>query len=212
MADGREYIYLNETELTAMLAAVGVPAWYGPAAENAVRIQTREDVNRILAELYLKEVLDWDEENAVISGMAGDAVGIIKNADVCILTGQQHEQELEYIYPSDGRLVQIAVSLREEKKLRLTVLSFEEWMEKLEEKTFFPEIIGSIQADDSIHSDAACSVMELRSTLTGEIISQIHIIDQGAYGTIYLTSPDVQRTYICSRDHYERILREWTEA
>jgi len=214
MADNRVFSYITLTELYILLAAAGVDRWYGPGLEN---VETTRKFNRVMADMYHKEMIDWDGDAAMIRKDISTAIEAIKNAKGCILIGKQSgEQGLSYIYAYGERITELYISQRDENRVRMTEMSFDEWIRQLEEDNYYPELIidepeVTIADLESREADV-CSVMELRDMLTGDIQAQIHVVDNGTYGVIYLTCEDAQDIHICSHDEYEQLLRNWTEG
>lgn len=207
------YTYLKETELNALLNAAGVSSWYGPGFEDRGRLESREDMHRLMTELYRKGALDWEKDTAVITGQAGDLVRIIRDSKICILTGEKDDGSgLTYVYIAGGMTAQIRASNNDEDMLKTAVMPFDDWLDRLKEEGFFPEMIGTAPDLPDTEEGEIRSVMELHDMRTGELMGQLHAEDKGTYGMIHLTSAGRQNTFMCLRDEYERIIRDWTEG
>lgn len=212
MAD-REFIYLKSREFLTLLNGAGVARWYGPQIPDDGAVENSRDMNRILAGLYQKNVLEWDGGDAVITGETDAVIKVIRAADVCILACRKDGgSDLSYFYPAGDEVACINVSERDADTLRIAAMSFAEWIRQLEEEGYFPEQICPASGRPEPVSDEADAVMELHDMKTGEILKQIHILDNGGYGIMFLTEPDRRDLSVCSRAEYERILKQWTEV
>lgn len=213
MEDSIVYTYLKEIELNALLVAAGVCRWYGPGSEAPDTLDDREDLHRIMAELYRKGVLDWDGDAAVISEPAGTVIRTIRDSKACILTGTHDgESGLTYVYISRDTTVQLMASSNDGELLKAAVMQFREWIDQLEETGFFPGTIGETPEMPDTEPRDICSVMELRDMNSGRLMQQLHAEDKGTYGILYLTEGIRQNAYLSTRSEYERIIRDWAEA
>ena len=101
-----ESYYIEGKELELLLAGVKMKAWYGlslrPAeGEDPV---TREDIHRILAGLYQKGYVSWDENVIRMQKPVSDLIRIMKDADSCIrIEWNREEEPLLMIYRSGDR-------------------------------------------------------------------------------------------------------------
>ena len=212
MEDNTMYTYLKEIELNALLCAAGVERWYGPGSDSTDTLKDREDLHRIMAELYRKGVLDWEDKTALITDPAGSIVRTIRDSAVCILTGtRDNESGLSYVYVAGDTAAQIMTSDNDEDMLKAAVMTFDGWLDRLEEG-FFPELIGDAPEMPDTEPGEVYSVMEVRDMRSGELKGQLHAEDRGTYGMLYLSAGGRQDAFLCVRDEYEKIIRDWTEA
>lgn len=218
MAGSSEYIYLSEIELQVLLASCGLDHWYGPVMDSPVELDNEDDLNRIIADMYRKDAIEWDGRgNAEISGIAGKAVEMIAAADTCIICYPGGaDPEPFYAYPHDRMIASLDVSRNDINSVRLGIMPAVEWIDDLEEKGFFPEIIDDaperITGGNLNEAMNDNSFIELRGNPDGTLLDRIITGDMGTYSILYHGIDEKAEMMLCTRDEYGGILFSWTEG
>ena len=124
-SDAAESYYIEGRELELLLAGVKMKAWYGlslrpDGGEDSV---TREDIHRILAGLYQKGYVSWDDEVIRMQEPVSDLVRILKEADSCMrIEWNREEEPLLMIYRAGDRF-----ALLEESRINPMSYRFRIW-------------------------------------------------------------------------------------
>lgn len=185
-----ETIILNDEEFILLLAAAGIREWYGIDIGNKTEfIDDEAAVNRILAELYRKGMIDWGAEKARISESARPIMNVLKRAPLCIMCESTAMPDLiSGSYCSNGNVVMIERSRTGGHEIGLTFMNAEEWYSYFDKGGFLPKVIEAPadmdpdmiipRPEDRVTEFTMCSMPE------GRMLQSRALYDCGLYGMI----------------------------
>ena len=207
MEETREYYYLNRKEFSILLAAAGIAKWYGPLKDgNEETISDQEDLNRVVADLYLKGILDWKNEVAVVSGYFLRILQILGCSTRCIIRNKTDDPEdKSYMYPCGDEAVEISVSRNDADVLRIALMRISEWIADLTEDNFFPNGFGDVPDTLPDKQGDEYSIVEMHDTETGKLIHRLSAEDKGVYSLLFYEN----KTIVCEQKAYEEIINSW---
>lgn len=204
-----ENYYINENALQLMLAGVGLKEWYGFGNGQADRVYTKEEIHKLLIQLYQQEYIDWEEGNIRLKGRLKSAVMIIKNAPACltIKTG-----EVERIcYFSNGKILMLEKGMQDSNKLRFSLWEEESYMKYLWTMNIFPEeeFVESDLGDWAKDKEEIKAVFTLRKCGTGETIEEMKVSEAGIFTYITVKDRDTKKAVLYCKKHCEDMLLKW---
>ena len=210
-----ETIILNDEEFILLLAAAGIKEWYGiDIGKKAEFINYSSSVNRVLAELYRKGMVDWGPEKAKISESARPVMKVLKAAPVCITCESKAMPGLiSGSYCSEGRVVMIERSTAGDGELRLTAMGSEEWYSFFEKGGFFPKVVEAPEDmnPDNLFPETGDLVTEfvVRSIPDGRMLEDLLLYDCGIYGMIIDNTTKTSTRNMFSPGAVRTIMYSW---
>ena len=110
-----ESYYIKEDELNVLLAGAGIDSWYGISvsdpAEEEGRSMDESGLNRVLADLYQKNYINWEPDGIRVLEPAASLVTIIKDASGCReLIFDKETVPTILIYINEGRCLSLEES------------------------------------------------------------------------------------------------------
>lgn len=181
---------MNDEEFLMMIGAAGISGWYGiDLSRKTDFVKDECAVNRSLAELYRKGLIDWGPEKARISEEIKPLFRVLKNADVCITCSSRAMPDVvSGSYCSAGDVVMIERSTTGSDELRITAMDTEEWFAYFEKGGFFPKVIEAPDDMTADHlypeEDDMVTDFEVRKIPTGKMLENVMLFDCGVYGMI----------------------------
>ncbi len=131
-AEGETY-YLKELELKLLLAALGQTQWYGLFSDEDASEVKQETIHAVLAELYQKGVIDWEDERIAVNRPYSRMLFAMLERKKCVtIQGPEEETGLCCCYLSAAEVIQTGLGQREEQMLRLRSMRYREWYALLE--------------------------------------------------------------------------------
>lgn len=140
---GWKSFYMKEEEFYLLLAGKGVRRWYGLSSdrrESFLRDTSKEAVYGVLAGLYQKGYVDWCEEQVAIAEPMDVILQALKDSAYCVMAEQEGERQSYYL--SYGKIVLVEESKRQRGRLKLTLLTKEEFLNNLWEEGYLPKREG----------------------------------------------------------------------
>lgn len=210
-----ETIILNDEEFILLLAAAGVTDWYGiDLSRKTDFINSEGAVNRHLAELYRKEMIDWGADRARISDKARPLLRVLRSSPVCIMCESLASPgRISGSYCSDGQVVMVERSINGENELKITAMAAEEWFSYFDKGGFFPKVIEPPEDmnPDKLLPDNGDKVTDfvVRSIPEGRMLENVMLFDCGIYGMIIdnTTRNSIRKMY--SPDEMRSIIFSW---
>jgi len=212
MEETREYYYLNRIELNVLFAASGVENWFGPMKsvvtndDNSDTVNSLDDINHVIADLYRKEILEWSDGIATVAEPIARIMHILGNSDICIMKIKEDDPEdTSYIYPLGDLAAEVSVSRNDTDLLELSLVNVSDWIESLTSDEFFPDVFGDVPEILPSASDELYSSLETYDTHTGKMIHKLSSEDKGVYSVLFYED----RVHVCDRKVYEPIIYSW---
>ena len=122
--DRTESYYIEGRELELLLAGASMKSWFGLSlrAEGEGDSLTQEDIHRILAGLYQKGYVSWDQKVIRLQKPVSDLVRILKDADSCIkIEWNREEEPLLLIYRDGDRSALLEESRTDSRSYRFRI-------------------------------------------------------------------------------------------
>ncbi len=164
---GSEIYYLKEAEVKLLLAGLGIKRWYGFFSEEAAGRMPPEAFHRVLAGLYQKGVVAWEQGDALVRQPYARMLAAMLKEKRCItmqVAGCTHP--LRCCYIAGPEVVVMQKSQREHATVGLSEMSAENWL----------GLAGEIT--DSLPEDA-CLEFSCRNSESGECEQKIAVRQEG---------------------------------
>lgn len=210
-----ETIILNDEEFVLLIAAAGISSWYGiDIGRKTDFVRDEGAVNRTMAELYRKGIIDWGEEKAAISEEMKSILNVLRRASVCITcTNEKMPQLVSGSYCSNGDVVMIERGVTGDSEIKLTMMQSDEWVSYFEQGSFFPNVIEppqDISADDLfLEKDDMITEFEVREIPSGKLLEQVMLFDCGVYGMIIDNGINNSFRQLFSPEAIKSIMHSW---
>lgn len=165
---GAEIYYLKEMELKLLLAGLGLKEWYGLFSDEAGTGEVPEGFrNRILADLYQKELIDWKQGSVAVRQPCAGMLSAMLEKKRCVTIKMPDENlPVRCCYLSADSVVMIQKSQREEKTLGMAQLPVPDWLQYVE------EAVGMLE-------DGECLVLTCCSSENGRIYQRLNLWQEG---------------------------------
>lgn len=167
---GVESIYMTEEELLVLLAGKGKRYWYGIDSREEEEQRNpfkKEDLYRILGDLYQKEYVEWDQNMVKINESMDPMMQVLIGAECCVRAENEKDKRI-YYFDSSG-IVMMEKSQRENGMLRLTLLEKAEFFISLREAEFLPE--------DSLEPESEQEIVKQKEEMTEKAFLQLIKMD-----------------------------------
>lgn len=189
-----ETYYIKERELYLLLVGKGIDCWYGihsNGKENFENIKTKEDVYRVLAGLYQKEYVNWEDEQVVLLEPMNMIVQLFQKAERCIELKKQDE-DITLYYICGENIVSLEKSRWDMGSLRITMMERMDFIHEIWNKDIFSqECIEKIEFFDvnlnlDVDNYDTKAELNLVSIKDGKVISRMIVKEIGIYQYIFL--------------------------
>ena len=208
---GTESIIIRDDEFLLMLAAAGIEEWYGISlAADSKEIEDPIFVNRSLANLYRKDLIDWGNTGAKVSEMMKEILLVLRDSDTCITVRRVGKPgDITGCYFSGGKAVTIERNQAGEDELRLSIMETDDWIADLEKNEFYPIVAEAMENITEPFIPELVTVLTRLEVPSGERLAEIRLYDQGISGIISLAEGEKERTLFFNVDYIRSILYEW---
>lgn len=200
-----ESYFVREEEMNLILAGAGVTKWYGLTSGSRVLREkvmvTKEDVYRILAGLYQKEYIEWENGAVRFLEPVNTMVVVLKNAKhfIQIESGQQ-EGFLKGCYFSRGKIVLLEKSILETDMLKFSLWEEKDFLAYLWETGIFPEEEGVLDNSNSL---------VLKNIESGIEEAQIVLTEEGIFPYMTIGNGLENKKYLYQKEVCEDIIKNW---
>ncbi len=162
-----EIYYLKEAEVRLLLAGLGQSMWYGLfSGPDDGGEQKPRTVNRLLAGLYEKGVIDWNGNQPVIRQPFSGIFASMLDQGRCVIIQMPEGGAIHCCYLSIQWVVVTRKSQREADTMGLARLSVTEWLKFVEAQVW--------QLEEGQRLDLVC-----RGSTDGQIYQRLGIIRKG---------------------------------
>lgn len=169
LVKGESY-YIKIREMYLLLAGLDIPCIYGIASDKE-GIPERKEINRVLVEMYQKQIIDWEEDCIVIKQPYTDMIDILSTCQRCIvIKGLSEKLPVYCCYLAQEAVVMTERSQREEGMLCISYMSYEEWLLCIGE---------CLETEGKNIEESIKIILEVRDSRNGTDYGKITIIEQG---------------------------------
>ncbi|MBR0308418.1 MAG: hypothetical protein IJH92_05955 [Mogibacterium sp.] len=203
---------LNNDEVRMLLVAAGVERWYGLDLSEGKDDEMDESyLNRILASLYRKQLVDWNDGRAHIAEPYKPAFRTLRDAGICILIENGHSGRVRACYCSGGNVVSVERRTASGHEIELCVQTVSEWLTEMQSPGIMPETAGEPEEGPlSAPEPEPYVTFELRSVPDGSLLQSMAIREQGLYAMMEMSEGGAVRSELYSREKAVKILKEWS--
>ena len=134
---GYESYYIKGNELAFLLVGKGRKRFWGINLFEQEQEVTKEEMYRVMGDLYQKDYIEWEENYVVIKQPWKQIIHVLVNAKYCLIVEKDAEKKLFYFYNND--IILTEVSQRDFYSFKVTVFTKEEFIKYLWEDNFWPE-------------------------------------------------------------------------
>lgn len=209
-----ERFYLTSEELYVLLNAYKIKKWYG--FDISDDIKTLNDVNRVIAELYRKDIVKWENKKAVVLPPFDAFFNVIKNSRHCICKVSSNSEESVKMYYLHGKNVALFEAGSRKGEYLISMMSKGDLKINFENDGIFPEEIEPFENIDSLPSDYSdygdkspdecfkkgdvVCLLEKVDINSGKTVERVIIQDKGLTGFMYISNKSGSVCYPCRAD------------
>lgn len=226
-----ERLYLTEGEFCMLAASAGLRKWYGFSLDREkVDMEREEDLNRILASLYQKEVLDWEDGKAKIRDEYAGWFSALSQCRLCIIYKKAASfYKTTSAYISGSNVVVVERSANDDDKIVLYMTGRDAWTEDLIQDGFCFESVSSesmsfegvgfegVGFESTSLEDLGAafedpdlkSSFEIRRFCDGALMGRLLVYDHGSYGVIASKYSGKSTTMLCNYDNFRKAVSKW---
>ncbi len=216
-----ENYYIREEELLIVLAGADVSTWVSITSEDRDSILdvTKEDIYRILANLYKKSYVEWEDESVLIQEPVNSLVKVLKNAKGCLsIEGEEEKIELRLCYYTDEKIAVLEKSKAEREMLRFSLWEPEVFMDFLWEIGIFPEV--EFETNKEEKSSECLKVLDekdrmirgqiaLRDLTSGMVKSAMKIEEEGMDVYVIIEEGDEKTEELYQKTKCQDVILKW---
>lgn len=179
MENGYESYYIKGDELAFLLAGKKTEKFWG--IDLFKQEVTKEELYRIMADLYKKDYIEWEDNYVVIKEPWKQIVQILSRATGCLQI--QHEDDSKLFYFKENKIVLTEQSFRDLQTFKVTIFSKEEFIEYLWEEDFWPkeEMDAVCYEDENLDEMGAevKTVFSFRNAKNGQLLEELTLQEKG---------------------------------
>lgn len=213
-----ESYYFEDEELYVLLAGFGKSKWYGFGNHrNEKQTWTINDIFTVLAKLYQKNVVTWENGKVVVIEPFNSIMQILSNSAVCI-TVKKEESITPALdcYFHRGCAVIIERSQRQEKMLKVMYLFSQDICCYLQEEKYIPVALpeeSSINMENRTSYEKVkgiiYSIFEKRCVDNGILMEKLIVKEAGSETFFELQKEGRIRYFPACLKKWQDILEEW---
>lgn len=212
--DGFETYYIKEKELFLLLAGKGMEHFYGIATcsvKGKMSIPNKEQIHELLAGLYQKNYIEWEDQMVVIKEPINQYVEGIMGASVCMIVEEKEKTKpVSVFYFSKNGIILLESSMQQNEMLRLTSLKEDEFLNVLWELDCFPEEELLLESEeDSDHGWKEKTEFTLRAVSDGRQIEKLIIREKGIFTQLIRKNEQENIKFSYKKEMCRDIFREW---
>ena len=206
-----EMTVLKNSEFMILLAAAGIDRWYGIEIGSTSELDSDRAFNRNLAGLYQKNVIDWSNGKARMTGPCRHIFEVLRSSTVCItISSEGRPDYIRGCYFSGNDVATVDRRTAAEDEIELSVMEYADWLKGLEEDGLIPETAGVPDKDEKINMEKEpVSRFELRSLPEGDLLETAEIFDKGLYGLLERTIGNKTETDYFRKEQFTGMLKDW---
>ncbi len=175
-----ESYYLKEAEWKLLLAGIGITAWYGLDSGGTETEKMKEDVHRILAGLYQKEVIDWENGSVVIRQPFAAMFDSLRKSRFCITIRRWKSGDpVRCCYIGETDVIVTEKSQREEEAICLFLLAKNAFLLFALENPEVSEGIFGGSGEEEFASGEDVVSFQLRNCRSGEMKCELILQESG---------------------------------
>lgn len=204
-----ESYYLKETEWKLLLAGIGITAWFGLDSGKTETEKKEEEIHRILAGLYQKEVIDWENEAAVIRKPFAAIFDTLQKSRFCITIQRRKAGEpVRCCYIGETDVIVTEKSQREEEAICVFLLAKDAFLLFALENPEVSEGIFWESGEEEFAAGEDVVSFQLRNCRSGEMKSEMILRESGLQTFLVVKKEDTARIPY-RLDELEERLRRW---
>lgn len=175
-----EGYYFLEAEWKLLLASAGITRWYGLCSENPGYVPDEAECNRILANLYQKDIIDWEDGGIAINRPFSKFFSTLRGSRECITIKGKGEIPVRCCYIGETDVVVTEKSQRERDMLCAFCMAKDEFVcFVLEYAEIYPEGICREEEGTDFLSGEPELTLELRSSTDGKEKERLMLQEHG---------------------------------
>lgn len=221
-----ECYFLKEEELALLLAGLGIQKLCGLFSEHIPVQLTNEERNRIMVQLYQKEMVDWEQQEIIVKKPLADMLTILVHSQRCITVyGTLGRKSIRCCYIANHQVVMIEKSQREKNTLRLSQFSKTEWIQLIRELADVSESVLEPNEDgrtqiskswlqnplDYLENKDVHLVLSMGSSRMVEEYRRLIIQESGLSTYIIMQNKDSCRVELYQKEVFGNIIERWEE-
>lgn len=206
-----EITILKNNEFMLLLAAAGIDSWYGIDIGEATKLESDREFNKTLAVLYRKNIIDWDNEKAILSGPYRHMMSVLKNSAVCVtIRSETRPGYVQGCYFYDEDVVTVDRRTASSDEIELSLHRYQDWLRSLTDDGIIPETseLSGIDEMADVEPEPVSS-FELRSMPEGDLNETAEIISKGLYGLLERTVKGKTDTEYFTEEAFINMMRDW---
>lgn len=215
-------------ELELLLAALGISSWYGIGDTYAAQEIKQADVNRLLADMFGRGIVSFDDGRLIISEEQKEIAGVIGNARTCIVSVSAVDGGMtcaSYCCEDKAAVLRADVAGR----VIVRLLDIKDWpsfilCEGLKEsghtentvsgnglEKSLPESTLGESLKSAVNDTGASLGLDLVNSRTGEVRERMLVFEHGLKRHAVIEQKDTGMSMLGGKlTELRRILRDWT--
>lgn len=208
--EANERYYIKECELMLLLAGAGVSGFYGIVSDVHKKSDStapeQEEIYRILAGLYQKSYVEWEEKAVRILEPVNTMICILKDSKHCMIIKFDTDFEQKCCYFSHDKVVMFEKVHQEKEMLRFSLWDENDFLSYLWEMELFPNEEMEQQEKESLMlPEIAKGEFILFDNQTGKEKERVSIVEEGVFS--YILYNDKKQLYM--KEQCETLLTTW---
>ncbi len=193
MPEQFEKTYLSFDEFCLILSVAGIKEWYGIKDKMRYDLKKREDINRIIVQLYEKEMIEVIDGKIKFISPYDALIASLKKLNRIIIINKNGSLNYKtYIYGSNAEVDKFLIFKQSENDLNnycVNIVSKDDLYKYLHEEKLVPFLVNMLDSpDDSESIDKVSkrslkkylySTMEIYDNPSGRLIETVKIFDYG---------------------------------
>lgn len=216
-----ESYYITEKEFYLLLAGKGISRWYGLSMDPRGEITQNakmEDLHRILASLYQKNLVSWNEGRVKMEPFAAEMMKILMVSTCCMHLTVEGTGEQIAFYFQGNMAVMVEISQTDLGSLRVSILSQRDVIEVCQDYSVFPEedlFFDEEEETDYVEKGTAAikkASMIFLHPRTGQELEKIDVSEDGIDTLLDIYRAGVHRKTYFSQEKWQVELLEMCTA
>ena len=221
-----EQIYITYEEMCVILAAVGRKGIYiVDSFEDATVPGDEKSVYPIMASLYQKGLLEWEDDKAVFPKIYRPVLKALRDAKyVMIAAAKTGEQTIKESCFGSGVAMTMETSRHDRNVLKLSFETDEELIARLEEEEIFPGPVQKGKAEpeerfmepdegktinDCLKDEDVHAVLELRNADDGTLDERVIVSKGLLFSVMYRQEKGKSRYFVIEDEIWKDMITSW---
>lgn len=221
-----EQIYITYEEMCIILAAMGRKGIYiVDSFEDADVTGDEESVYPLMASLYQKGLLEWEDKKAVFPEKYRPVLKVLRNSKyVMIVAGKSGEHTIKESCFGNGIAMTMETSRHDQRVLKLSFETEDELIARIKEEGIFPKPVQKGKAEparkflepdeektinDCLKDEDVHAVLELRDAGDGTLSERVIVCEGLLFSVMYRQEKGKSRYFVIEDEIWKDMIASW---